>query len=137
MVVAATKLLTDKGARSFVVITPTDIKVFEVSGENSGSNGSVPSVGDDETQVTDPETLKAIAQEEAKELPGEPTVEDVTNGKVRRRKKYESAAGHEEDCTRCKGQGRISVLLDGGQPSEAGCPICQGTGKMKRYGVRR
>lgn len=130
-------MLTKRGAQSFVVITPSDIKVFEVSGEDSSGSAAVPAVGDDAAEVTDPETLAAIAAEEGRDLPGEPTLEEVTQPKAVRRKKNPSPAGHDEPCSRCDGKGRVAILLDGGGASETGCPICQGTGVMKKYGARR
>lgn len=151
LIVGVTRLLPD--ASSLVVITPSDIKVYAVAG-----NGVGPSVAEDHAteEDADPELEAAIAQEEGRAIPGDlsdsstpaptPTsteaaevVGETPQGTkvVRRRKSPTPIAGHEESCQRCAGAGRIKILLDGGAASEAGCPICRGTGILRRYGSKR
>ena len=133
LVVAVTKLLAD--ASSFVVITPSDIKVFTAEPQ-------------EETHVPeiDAETKSAIDAEEVRSVPGtdipaemddEGSTEEPVPAKPRRRAKPASVAGHDEKCGRCSGAGRIAIALDNGVASDAACPICKGTGVMVRYGARR
>ena len=144
LVVGITKLLA-ADARSFVVITPSDIKVFAVG------NGDAPStepIAKTEVEV-DAETQAAIDAEEGRTVPGTdvnaddgvgdggPSVEEAVPAKPRRRAKPTPLAGHDEACARCAGRGRIQIALDNGAASETACPLCQGQGVMKRYGARR
>jgi hypothetical protein len=130
LVIGVSKLLED--ATSLVVITPTDTKVFTIS-----VNGAAPEPVDTETQ------------EESHPIPNS-TVDDIAGAigtvigetsqgtkVVRRKKNPTPVAGHDEPCGRCSGEGKIQVLLDGGSPAETTCPICRGSGVMRRYGARR
>jgi hypothetical protein len=146
LVIGVTRLLSD--ARSFVVITPSDIKVFAV-----GDNGAGPTqvVEDATTTVAEPfdaETQAVIDAEERRSIPGteQPATEATTSEvvgeteqgtKVVRRKRNAAVAGHDEQCQRCGGGGKIQLMMDGGKPAETVCPICVGSGTMKRYGARR
>lgn len=112
LVVQVTKLLSE--AESFVIVTPTDIKVYEV-------NGDAPAI-DDGPPVTDPE----IAEQEPEPLT-----------KPRKRARPAQVAGHDEQCGRCSGKGQVAVMLEGGTPAESACPVCKGEGVMRRYGARR
>lgn len=133
LLIGVTKLLPD--ARSFVIVTPSDIKVFAVS-----DNGKETNVGQDATNSTtgimDPDTEAAINTEEGRSLPGDST-EEVAPPRTVKRKKSDSVAGHDEKCQRCAGTGRIQIILDGGAASDTACGICKGTGVMRRYGARR
>jgi hypothetical protein len=155
LVVGVTKLLPD--ASSFVLITPTDIKVFAVGGsdngtsmassDNHGAMDNRDNSGELSTEAPlDAETLAAIAAEEGRTVPGEspdgpPTQEVVgeapQGAKVVKRKRPAQVAGHDETCGRCQGAGRVQMMLDGGKGAEAPCPICKGVGVMRRYGARR
>ena len=148
LLVGVSKLLP--GASSLVVVTPSDIKVFAVGGDNGHAGpDAVDSSGDIDSgvdvQVT-PEMQAAIDAESAHSIPGaaiddssatEPDVVSESKPRAIRRKKPDSVAGHDEPCGRCRGAGRIPVILDGGGSSDTVCPICQGSGVMKRYGARR
>lgn len=118
LVVGVTKLLQD--AKSLVVITPSDIKVFAVEGDSHEQGQEAEEVQQQETEVGD--------------LPqsGEPVP-----ARRRGRPPKSEQAGRDESCQRCDGTGRMQVVLDGGASSETACPICKGEGVMRRYGARR
>jgi hypothetical protein len=133
LVIQVTKLLED--AQSFVIITPNDVKVFAV-----GSNGSSGSAATDyESSVPiDAETQAAIDAQEEHSIPGSEEEEPpAPPARTRKRAKPASVAGHDEQCGRCGGQGRVAIMLEGGAPSDAPCPICKGEGVVRRYGARR
>ncbi len=146
LVTGVAKLLPD--ASSLVLITPTDTKVFTL-GNGQPSPASMVAESDNEMPpsaegppVTDPETLAAIAREERSSVPQavteEPESADVEMApRTRRRKKQDSVSGHPEQCGRCRGSGRIQMLLEGGQSGDTACPVCHGEGTLLRYGVRR
>lgn len=118
LVVGVTKLLQD--AKSLVVITPSDIKVFAVEGDES-----VPESSGDLPQSD--ETIDETTQDE----------EPAPVARRRGRPPKSEQAGRDESCQRCDGTGRMQVVLDGGASSETACPICKGEGVMRRYGARR
>lgn len=122
LVIQITKLLED--AESFVIITPGDVKVFEVQNENEthqSESEEVPDGGDADIPA-DPV------------VPDEPAEEPAT--RTRRRKKNESVAGHDTPCQRCGGSGAIQAILPNGQSTEASCGVCSGSGVIRRFGVR-
>lgn len=144
LLVSVSKMLP--GARSLVVITPSDIKVFSVG----GSNDNVETSGDDLRTTSgdvdsadvalDAKTLAAIEAENERPLPNATVEEEEPEpspARTRRRPKPESVAGHDEPCGRCRGVGMVAIALDNGAPSETVCPICKGTKVMRRYGARR
>jgi hypothetical protein len=149
LVIGVTKLLPD--ASSFLVVTPSDIRLFTVNSD--GATAAPAEVADAEPDDADldPETRAAIAAEESRAVPGavvegdgdaaaaaetEEVVPAVKN--VRRRKPSAApVAGHDDQCGRCGGSGKARVILDGGGGAETACPICKGTGTMRRYGARR
>jgi hypothetical protein len=153
LITGVTKLLTDAGASSFVVVTPSDIKVFNVGGSGNGNRpvvadpGGVDSGGGTgDLVVSDAETQAAIDAEESRPVPGAaadlPTdtaiVGETPQGtKVVRRPRKPPIAGHAEACGRCAGTGRIAMILDGGAAGETACPVCKGAGTLTRYGNRR
>lgn len=127
LVVGITKLLGE--ARSFVVVTPSDIKVFEVNG-----NGTDPvppqaesEIPQSETEV-DPEMQSAI---DAESNPDSGQPEKTVRRRGRPPKEPNST------CMRCRGTGKTKVLMDGGAPAETSCPVCGGSGVVIRYGDRR
>jgi hypothetical protein len=127
------------GAESLLLITPTSTKMFSMDGQ-AAEQASVEPEG--EPEPPDPmEEAMRIAQTEEHSVPGvsepETEVKAVPGAKVVRRKKVETIAGTEQACGRCRGSGRIQIMHEGGQPDETGCPICSGTGKMRRYGAKR
>lgn len=120
LVVGVTKLLQD--AKSLVVITPSDIKVFAVDGDESvpkeESSGELPQSDEPIDETTQ-------------------DAEPVPVAHRRGRPPKSEQAGRDEQCQRCGGIGRMQVVLDGGAASETACPICKGEGVMRRYGARR
>jgi hypothetical protein len=143
LIVGVTKLLPD--ASSLVVITPSDIKVYAVNGDGATRLDRTDVVEDDVSPL-DPETLAAIAKEEGRAIPGDVTdspdadiVGETSQGTkvVRRKKSPTPVAGHDEQCQRCGGEGQIQLLMDGGTPAATTCPICKGSGTMRRYGAKR
>lgn len=148
LVIGVTKLLPD--ASSFVVITPSDIKVFAVGNGAGPTVTEVPDGDDTQQEVElDEETRAAIDAEEQRSVPGAVETRDAEVGtagaepepvaKATRRRKPSTApvAGHDEACGRCGGAGKTRVILDGGGGAETACPICKGTGTMRRYGAKR
>jgi len=51
-----------------------------------------------------------------------------------RRRLEESPAS--DPCGRCGGSGTMQVALPDGGASQAACPVCRGSGKIRRFGVR-
>ena len=148
LVIGVTKLLPD--ASSFVVITPSDIRVFSVNGDSATAASAEVEDGTLDDADLDPETRAAIAAEQSRSLPGSvvegdgdaaaPAEEAVPPPvkNVRRRKPSAApVAGHDDQCGRCGGSGKARVILDGGGGADTTCPICQGRGTMRRYGARR
>ena len=141
LIVGVTKMLAERGAKSFVVITPTDVKVFAVS-----ENGDAVSAVDDGAAGNDPvdgaeapidqETQAAIDAEESREIPSSPQLEVVPRVVKRDRNKNKSIVGKEVSCGRCNGEGKIATLLDGGQAASVSCPVCKGSGVSKQVGRR-
>jgi len=132
LIVGVTKLLPD--AESFVVVTPSDIKVFS-------ANGDGPAAAAEPAATLDPEMQAAIAEAEGVDTSAPPQSEvvgDTPQGtKVVRRKKPSSVANKAEPCGRCTGTGVIQMILDGGGTGEAACPVCKGSGTMNRFGVSK
>ena len=131
LVVQVSKALED--AASLVVITPSDIKVYEVTRDEQPETVSGGETEAEGPAMSDSE-LAAISAQEEIPVPGQ--VEETPPKAVRRRKP-DSVAGHDEPCMRCSGQGMIRIIPEGGSPSDSPCPICKGTGVMKRYGAKR
>jgi hypothetical protein len=148
LVVGVSKLLDD--AKSLIVVTPGDIKVLRVSGTESESEGTAvasplnagPAAADPDAQL-DQETLAAIKEQEehpplsAEPDEGAPVVKAEAGMRVVRRSKPNGRAGHAEVCGRCRGEGSIRIIEEGGSPGQAPCGVCQGTGQITRYGARR
>lgn len=122
LIVGVTKLLED--AESFVVITPNDTKVFSVGSAIK------------EVENDDPEPMPPAEEEFLTPVDPEVVGDTPQGTKVVRRKKNAYTAGHEQTCGRCKGVGKIQIMLDGGAGAETTCPICKGSGTARRYGVR-
>lgn len=158
LLVAVSKLLED--ASSLVVITPADIKVLRVSGNSasglsakatvaspSDAAGAGPQemgtgTGEVPLESLDAETQAAIRDQEQHSLPGpqaEPEVSRPAGGMqvVRRKPNGRPSAGHPETCGRCRGEGKIRIIDEGGGPGEAPCGVCQGAGVVTRYGLPR
>lgn len=132
-------------AESVVVITPNDIKLF-----HSQSNGTSQVVDTPVYEQPDPVMdMEAIARQESQSVPESEPVEGLPDGSqvvgetaqgtkvVRRRKTQGPQVAIPETCGRCHGHGRIQMLLDGGSSGEAACPVCHGSGELKRFGARR
>ena len=159
LVVAVSKLLDD--ATQLIVVTPSDIKVVKVGGVREvpgrGPVANPPArkatAADSADLDLDQETLAAIAEQEGHALPGQSSLgaepEIAPNGGtvtgktaegmkvVRRKPSARQAAGHDEPCGRCRGQGKIQIIQEGGASGEAPCGVCQGSGVMRMYGARR
>jgi hypothetical protein len=144
-VVAATKLLAAEGAQSFIVVTETDVKVFDVQDADAVTgNGNGAADTDTEATSGDADTLPPAdgddpfdaAADAAIAAAAEVVGETPQGTKVVRRKRNQSNAGHDSPCQRCSGTGKVAVAFDNGSSSEAACPICKGAGVMRRYGSR-
>lgn len=137
------KLLTD--ATSLEVITPTDMKVFDMTGQVTDESPekntppfSPPPPERNEADRPEPyesnlnmDQVVEIAQAE----------EQKTNGEEKRFRQRKSrtgpVAGFDEPCQRCSGAGQIQVLMEGGHPATSTCPVCQGEKVVRRFGARR
>ena len=149
LVVAVRNALPDLA--SLVVVTPTDIKVFAGTGEVAGPPPVVNFPAEPEGPELSDEALQAaIAEQEGHALPnaepaepvlpaGQEVVGETAQGTkvVRRRKSNTPSAGHDETCQRCRGGGKVQMLMDGGNAAETTCPICKGEGMIRRYGAKR
>lgn len=115
---------------SITVITPNDMKVFKFDGkvsangyrETSSESASVSEVED----LRDP--MDKVVEMASAEEPVTP--------RKRGRPPKERTVGHAARCGRCMGTGKIQMLMDGGQPVEGICPVCQGSREVTRYGGR-
>jgi hypothetical protein len=159
LVVEASKLLPD--ARLLTIVTPTSIKVLRVSGaadapsrpvanpdgvtaaENAGPPPPADAALDGPAvEDLDAEMQAAIREQEGLAPPGDsPAVsaqaEEVPGPRVVRRQRTNGRAGHPETCGRCRGQGEIRIIEEGGAAGTAKCGVCQGSGVIQRYGARR
>lgn len=135
------KLLTD--ATSLQVITPNDMKVFDLTGQVTDQSAekeekkvgyfSEPTIveGVPSDEFPDMDQVIEIAQSE----------EQKTNGEEKRfrQRKPRSGpmAGFEEPCQRCSGAGTVQMLMEGGRAATGVCPVCQGEKVVRRFGARR
>lgn len=129
------KLLTD--ATSLQVITPNDMKVFDLTGGDVSRPVSEPEASPEPEVIrTMPEAMDMdkvieIAQQE----------EQRTNGEEKRFRQRKPrtgpVAGFEEPCQRCSGAGTVQMLMEGGRAAMGVCPVCQGEKVVRRFGARR
>ena len=152
LVVGVSHLLP--GARRLIVVTPGDVKFFVMEGADSddlpadadadlrgtGADGGADGTGAPVADV-DP---ALIAEQESHAIPNaepdaEPSAPDAPPKLTRKRKplRQDVKVGHDENCQRCGGTGKAYVRMPDNSTAESACPICQGVGVIKRYGVRR
>jgi hypothetical protein len=136
------KLLSD--ARSLQVITPSDMKVFDLTSDVQATSPepltreneaqavtSEPEVIGPMPQPMDMEQVVEIAQAEEQRVNGE-------EKRFRKRKPVNpTPAGFDEPCQRCSGSGTVQMLMEGGRPATGVCPVCQGEKVVRRFGARR
>jgi hypothetical protein len=137
LVVGVSKLLTD--ARRLIVVTPGDVKFF-VMGDGDGSSADDSTVATDSDSGGSTVSEEVIAEQESHALPNaEPEDAEPILKTVRKRKPLnpDVRVGHTENCQRCAGSGKTSVLMPDNSAAETACPICRGEGQIKRYGSRR
>ncbi len=127
---ALAKLIPDM--RSLLLVMPNDMKQFSFEPQQIPLpvNNS-PEIVTEESPAPDPmEQAMAIADSEA----------PPANPKVVRRKPKEntrvSSAESGTRCGRCGGHGRINMAMPDGNFTESSCPVCQGSGEIKRFGKR-
>lgn len=105
------------------VITPNDMKFFRFDAEDRVKpNGHAPEA----TGEADGTQADEATESEATEAP--------RRGRGRPRK---SSAEREDRCMRCGGSGQVQTLMEGGAAAEGMCPVCQGEGKIVRFGAQR
>ena len=118
---------------SLMVITPTDMKVFRFDG-NQQRIPDAPDVSEASEETEKDPMERAMAMVE----PGRDSDESRTQEKpqVVKRERKKSTVGHDAACGRCNGVGQVSMLMEGGAAATGACPVCQGSGVVKRYGMR-
>ena len=114
---------------SLMVITPTDMKVFKFDGAQQRLE--VPSAPETPAEVEQDPMEAAMAIVPSTEDTGEPAKPQVV-----KRERKKSTVGHDAACGRCNGVGQVSMLMEGGAAATGACPVCQGSGVVKRYGMR-
>jgi hypothetical protein len=142
------KLLPD--AKSLQVITPNDMKVFDLAAERTEAEkadadykdfkerelaqrneSDMPPNPFEMPQPMDMEKVVEIAEQEDQRVNGE-------EKRFRKpRPKAQPTAGFDEPCQRCQGSGMIQTLMEGGRPAQGVCPVCQGEKVVRRFGARR
>lgn len=133
------KLLSD--ARSLEVITPNDMKVFDMTGEEVLR----PPEREPEPQLA-PEVIGAMPPAEGP-LDMDQVVEisqaeeQRVNGEEKRYRQRKPrsgpVAGFDEPCQRCSGVGTVQMLMEGGRAASGVCPVCQGEKVVRRFGARK
>lgn len=135
------KLLTD--AQSLQVITPSDMKVFDMTGGETGRQREAEPLSSStpEAEVIGPMPApqEPLSMDQVVEI--SEAEEQKTNGEEKRfrqrKPKAGPVAGFEEPCQRCSGSGQIQMMMEGGQPGMSLCPVCLGEKVVRRFGARR
>lgn len=133
------KLLTD--AISLEVITPTDMKVFDMTGGETGRQVEEErrSPPPPEPEVIGPMPPDSPSMDQVIEIAE--AEEQKTNGEEKRfrqrKARVEPIAGFDEPCQRCSGSGTVQMLMEGGRAATGVCPVCQGERVVRRFGARR
>lgn len=151
---------------SLMLVTPTDTKMFAVNagGTHAGNNyrqatsvgraagteddGSA-GMGDmDDSEAEDPqEEAIRLAEESTHDAAAAEVAEataavDLADTPAARRaamnERRRAEAGPASDpCGRCGGAGAVPIAMPDGGSSTAACPVCRGSGVIRRYGNRR
>lgn len=129
------------GIRQLIIVTPLDTKVFNVPNGQPSQRAAtaepdphpIPSSQPDELADDFDPMAAALALAEEAERPVSST-EDETPAQPSRRRRS-SAAPLETPCGRCQGSGEIRTLMEGGEPANASCPVCRGTGQSVKFGM--
>ena len=135
------KLLSD--ARLLEVITPTDMKVFDFTGDVTSQTPEKKEGGfsppPPEPEVIGPMPPDDLQMNEVIEIAQ--AEEQRTNGedkRFRQRKPQTGpVAGFDEPCQRCSGAGTVQMLMEGGRAATGVCPVCQGEKVVRRFGARK
>jgi len=116
---------------SLMVITPTDMKVFKFD----GAQQRIPDAPPETPAEVEQDPMEAAM---AMVPSGRDSDESRTQEKpqVVKRERKKSTVGHDAACGRCNGVGQVSMLMEGGAAATGSCPVCQGSGVVKRYGMR-
>lgn len=159
--VAAAKALTD--ATDLIIVTPTDTKTFHIGkgpatpstpapvrtaapGARPAPKRALPPGVDAETarliEEGDAEAEASGVELEEEEEAGEEGLEPEPMDEVLRlaaeagdqvQPRRQPAPGN-APCGRCGGAGEINTPLEGGGFVKGTCPVCQGHGRIQRYG---
>lgn len=135
------KLLSD--ATSLEVITPNDLKVFDMTGGETGRQAEEerrsPPPPEPEVIGPMPSADEPLNMDQVIEIAQ--AEEQKTNGEEKRFRQRKPTtgpvAGFDEPCQRCSGAGTIQMLMEGGHPAMGVCPVCQGEKVVRRFGARR
>jgi hypothetical protein len=143
------KLLPD--ARSLQVITPNDMKVFDLASERQeaeAADASYKAFKEQELaqrneadmppnpfeETGPPMSMDQVVEIEAQE-------DQKSNGQDKRfrspKPRLGKMAGFDEPCQRCSGTGQVQTLMEGGRPATGTCPVCQGEKQIRRFGAKR
>lgn len=145
---------------SLMLVTPTDTKMFQVNAggrqhvqqrDHVDSNGVLPEdsgdVGEAEEEALDPQAEAIRQAAEGDEDVAAAGIDEATaevnmaDTPAARRKAMNdlrrAEAGQASDpCGRCGGSGTMQVALPDGGASQAACPVCRGSGVIRRFGAR-
>jgi len=144
---------------SFMIVTPTDTKMFDIEGREQpipSRQRVTPAPALPDASEPDDEDIqdRFIAEAEAGDAiidanasaiaaataEAESAIASADTPAARRKAMMDmrraERAGSASTCGRCSGAGVVPVAMPDGRASQAACPLCQGKGAIQRYGAR-